>query len=123
MLVPVLVELPPPTPAVVLALLLCAALALLLAELPLLVALVPLMPPAPPVPCGQMAASGSVSQRDCHFVSWKRSLEHAAVKTPSARQSSAARGAARRARSTEERIRRFISPEAYTRQRRSFSAI
>lgn len=122
MTMPVLVELPPPAPAVelALALLLSAELALLLAEVALVVALVP---PAPPVPCGQMAASGSVSQRDCHFVSWKRSLEHAAVKRPSARQSSAARGAARRARSKEERIRRFISPEAYTRQRRSFSAI
>jgi hypothetical protein len=121
MLVPVLAPVLPPAPAVELALLLLsAALTLLLAELSLLVALVP---PAPPVPCGQMAASGSVSQRDCHFVSWKRSLEHAAVTTPSARQSSAARGAARRARSTEERIRRFISPEGYTRQRRSFSAI
>ena len=28
-----------------------------------------LVPPAPPVPCGQIAASGSASQRDCHFVS------------------------------------------------------
>lgn len=70
--VPVLVEVPPPAPVVELALLLLL-LALLLAELALVASLellpVLLVPPAPPVPCGQMAASGSVSQRDCHFVS------------------------------------------------------
>ena len=71
---PVLVEAAPPAPVVEVALL-PPLLPLLLAEVALLVLLaslvllVVLMPLAPPVPCGQMAASGSASQRDCHFVS------------------------------------------------------
>lgn len=112
-LMPVLVEVPPPAPPMELALLVVLVAALLLAALlALLVATVLLVPPAPPVPCGQTAASGSTSQRDCHFVSWKRSLEHAAARRPRpiARPSRAPRGAARREQPDEERIRRFISP-------------
>lgn len=69
--VPVLVEEAPPAPVVEVALL-PPLLPLLLTEVALLVllaSLVLLVLLAPPVPCGQMAASGSVSQRDCHFVS------------------------------------------------------